>query len=120
MGTADAFCIRTLIIFRQKGVIKPGDYVAADNAILQAPQKATTVEGGSKQSGARVTGWKAEVFVPYDLLKPLQNVPPKPHTRWRANFYRVDYDEGKTTSWDWSRVGKSFHEFEKFGTIIFE
>jgi hypothetical protein len=83
-------------------------------------QKATTVVGGLKQSGAQITSWKAEVFVPYDLLKPLQNVPPKPQTRWRANFYRVDYDEGKTTSWDWARVGSSFHEFEKFGTLIFE
>ncbi len=83
-------------------------------------QKATTVMGGSKQSGALVTGWKAEVFVPYDLLRPLQNVPPKPKTQWRANFYRVDYDEGKTTSWDWARVGTSFHEFEKFGTLVFD
>ena len=83
-------------------------------------QKATTVTGGPKQSGAKVTGWKAEVFVPYDLLQPLQNVPPQPGTRWRANFYRVDYDEGKTTSWDWARVGSSFHEFDKYGTLIFE
>jgi predicted TIM-barrel fold metal-dependent hydrolase len=83
-------------------------------------QKATTVIGGPKQSGAKVTGWKAEVFVPYDLLKPLQNIPPQPGTLWRANFYRVDYDEGKTTSWDWARVGSSFHEFEKYGTLIFE
>jgi predicted TIM-barrel fold metal-dependent hydrolase len=83
-------------------------------------QKATTVTGGPKQPGAKVTGWKAEVFVPYDLLEPLQNVPPQPTARWRANFYRVDYDEGKTTSWDWARVGSSFHEFEKYGTLIFE
>ena len=83
-------------------------------------QKATTVTGGPKQSGAKVKGWKAEVFVPYDLLEPLQNVPPQPGTQWRANFYRVDYDEGKTTSWDWTRVGSSFHEFEKYGTLIFE
>jgi hypothetical protein len=83
-------------------------------------QKATTVTGGPKQSGARVTGWTAEVFVPYDLLKPLKNVPPRPGARWRANFYRMDYDEGKTTSWDWARVGPSFHEFDKFGTLVFE
>ena len=83
-------------------------------------QKATTVSGGLKQSGAQITGWKAEVFVPYDLLKPLQNVPPQPGTQWRANFYRVDYDEAKTTSWNWARVGSGFHEFEKFGTLIFE
>jgi predicted TIM-barrel fold metal-dependent hydrolase len=83
-------------------------------------QKATTVVGGPKLSGGRVAGWKAEVFVPYDLLKPLQNVPPQPGTQWRANFYRVDYDDGKSTSWDWARVGSSFHEFDKFGTLIFE
>jgi hypothetical protein len=85
-------------------------------------QKATAVAGGPKQSGARVTGWKAEVFVPYDLLKPLQNVPPQPGTKWRANFYRVDYDDGKdkSSSWDWARVGRSFHEFNQFGTLVFE
>jgi hypothetical protein len=83
-------------------------------------QKATTVVGGPKQSGADVKGWKAEVFVPYDLLEPLQNVPPKPGTQWRANFYRVDYDDGKSTSWDWARVGRSFHDYNNFGTLIFE
>ncbi|MBN2270604.1 MAG: carbohydrate-binding family 9-like protein [Sedimentisphaerales bacterium] len=83
-------------------------------------QKAISVLGGPKHPDASVTGWKAEVFVPYDLLRPLRNVPPKPKTQWRANFYRVDYDEGKTTSWDWARVGASFHEFEKFGTLVFE
>jgi hypothetical protein len=83
-------------------------------------QKATTVVGGAKQSGASITGWKAEVFVPHDLLKPLGNVPPQPGTHWRANFYRVDYDDGRTTGWDWARVGPSFHEFQKFGTLVFE
>ena len=83
-------------------------------------QKATSVIGGPKESGARVTGWKAEVYVPYDLLRPLQNVPPQPGTRWRANFYRMDYDDGKNTAWDWSRVGATFHEFSKFGTLVFE
>jgi hypothetical protein len=29
----------------------------------------------------------------------------------------MDYDDGKKTSWDWARVGPSFHEFQKFGTI---
>ncbi|MEN6334658.1 MAG: carbohydrate-binding family 9-like protein [Phycisphaerales bacterium] len=83
-------------------------------------RKATVAFGGPRQSGATVTGWRAEVFVPYELLKPLQNVPPKPGSRWRANFYRADYDGGKTAGWDWARVGPSFHEFEKFGVLIFE
>jgi predicted TIM-barrel fold metal-dependent hydrolase len=83
-------------------------------------KKATTVVGGPKRSGADITGWKAEVFVPYDLLKPLQNVPPQSGTRWRANFYRVDYDDGKGASWDWARVGRSFHDFQNYGTLVFE
>ena len=82
-------------------------------------RKATTVAGDKKPGGA-IRGWTAEVFVPYKLLEPLAGVPPKPGTRWRANFYRVDYDDGQTTSWDWARVGPSFHEYQKFGTLIFD
>ncbi|HSW00058.1 MAG TPA: carbohydrate-binding family 9-like protein [Sedimentisphaerales bacterium] len=83
-------------------------------------RKATVAFGGPKQSGASVAGWRAEVFVPFELLKPLQNVSPRPGVRWRANVYRVDYDGGKTAGWDWARVGPSFHEFQKFGILIFE
>ena len=83
-------------------------------------RKAVTIVGGRQQSGAKIQGWKAELFFPYELLRPLQNVPPKPGTRWRANFYRVDYDGGEQTAWDWARVGPSFHEYKKFGTLVFE
>lgn len=83
-------------------------------------RKATSAVGGPKESGAAVKGWKAEVFIPYDLLRPLTNVPPKSGSQWRANFYRMDYDGGKQTGWDWSRVGPSFHEYKKFGTLVFE
>jgi predicted TIM-barrel fold metal-dependent hydrolase len=83
-------------------------------------RKATSARGGELKSGGAVSGWKAEVFIPYELLTPLQNVPPKAGSRWRANFYRMDYDDGKTTSWDWAPVGSSFHEFQKFGTLIFD
>jgi hypothetical protein len=83
-------------------------------------RKATAAVGGPKAPGAKVTGWNAEVFIPFDLLKPLANVPPKPGTQWRANFYRVDYDGGRRTNWDWVFVGSNLHEFEKYGTLIFE
>ena len=82
-------------------------------------RKAVRVRGGAPKSGAAIEGWRAEVYVPYVLLTPLQNVPPRPGTRWRANFYRVDYDGGKTTSWDWARVGASFHDYQHFGTLVF-
>lgn len=82
-------------------------------------RKATHVTGGKKESGASIAGWRAEFFIPYTLLRPLQNVPPKPGTRWRANFYRMDHDDGKRTQWEWAAVGKTFHEYEKFGEIVF-
>src|SRR5690606_6720514 len=39
-------------------------------------QKATSIQGGKKLSGAEIDGWTAEVFIPYALLEPLANVPP--------------------------------------------
>jgi hypothetical protein len=82
-------------------------------------RKATTIIGGPKQPQAAIQGWRAEFFIPYALLTPLQNVPPKPGTSWRANLYRMDYDDGKATQWEWARVGDSFHEYEKFGHLVF-
>ena len=93
---------------------RPWDY-EGDRKI----RKATSVTGGPKQSGASIQGWRAEFFIPYALLRPLQNVPPAPGTRWRANFYRMDHDDGKHTQWDWARVGDTFHDYEKFGDLLF-
>jgi hypothetical protein len=83
-------------------------------------KKGTSVRGGKKETGAEISGWRAEIFMPFELLKPLRNVPPKPGMTWRANFYRMDYDDRPTKSWDWSRVGPSFHEFQKLGTLEFQ
>ncbi|MEZ6063707.1 MAG: carbohydrate-binding family 9-like protein [Planctomycetaceae bacterium] len=83
-------------------------------------QKHVSATGGSVASMSEVEGWRAEVFIPNALLAPLKNVPPKPGTKWRANFYRMDYDGGGKSQWDWARVGPSFHEFKSFGTLVFE
>jgi len=83
-------------------------------------QKAVSIVGGPQESGAKIDGWRAEIFVPYDLLKPLGGSPPKAGTRWRANFYRMDYDDKPARAWDWAPVGPSFHEYQKFGTLQFE
>lgn len=80
----------------------------------------TSIVGGPKESGAAIQGWRAEIMIPHALLTPLRNVPPEAGTRWRANFYRVDHDGGRSRSWDWARVGRSFHEFQKFGTLEFQ
>lgn len=83
-------------------------------------RKATAARGGQMKSKAEAKGWSAEVFIPYELLKPLSNAVPQPGTKWRANFYRMDYDGGKQGSWDWARVGDSFHEYQSFGVILFQ
>lgn len=72
--------------------------------------------GSSEDS---VTFWTAEFFIPFLLLKPMANVPPQKGTQWRANFYRIDYDSG-ASDWSWQETGKNFHDYEKFGTVLFE
>lgn len=81
---------------------------------------ATRVQGGPKGSGAEITSWTAEFFIPYALLAPLGAIPPESGTTWRANFYRIDYDGGDEIMWQWRPVDESFHEMNKFGTIIFQ
>jgi hypothetical protein len=71
------------------------------------------------KSGNAVTSWTAEFFIPYALLRPLNNVPPQKGARWRANFYRIDYDNGES-SWEWQKVKISFHDYELFGQIVFD
>lgn len=86
-------------------------------------QHATSVHGGDKKSNASVKSWTAEIFMPFSILGPLVASPPKSGTAWRANLYRIDYDEGYTT-WTWQKttkgIGGNFHEYKKFGTLVFE
>lgn len=79
----------------------------------------TSVAGGEKKSGASVDQWMGEIFIPFDLLRPLRNIWPESGTQWRANFYRIDYDKGQTL-YAWQPISERFHEYEKFGTIVFE
>ena len=81
---------------------------------------ATSVQGGKKESMANIEGWTAEFFIPYTLLKPLGNVPPEAGTRWRGNLYRIDYDTDEPRYWQWQPTSGSFHEYQKFGTFVFE
>ena len=66
-----------------------------------------------------VKSWTAEFFIPFALLKPLQNIEPKKGTRWRANFYRIDYDNG-ASHWNWNPVQTNFHDYQRFGVLEFE
>lgn len=83
-------------------------------------KKMVNIVGEKKIANAAITSWSAELFFPYNLFRPLGNVPPTSGTSWNANFYRLDYDSGKMVKWAWGPVQNSFHELEKFRPIKFE
>jgi hypothetical protein len=72
-----------------------------------------------KDKNDEVVQWMAEIFIPYKLLQPLRNVVPKKGTHWRANFYRIDYDN-EITYWSWQPFKDNFHDFEMYGSVRFE
>ncbi|MEM9444103.1 MAG: carbohydrate-binding family 9-like protein [Verrucomicrobiota bacterium] len=80
----------------------------------------TSAVGGIVESMGKVDAWIAEFFIPYQLLEPLRNVPPKSGSKWRMNFYRFDYDSGKGSTWEWAPVNHNFHDYKNFGFILFE
>jgi hypothetical protein len=80
----------------------------------------TKVIGGKKQNGSSIKSWMSEFFIPYKLLTPLLNVPPKAGSVWRANMYRIDHDNNRSAAWSWQKTETNFHQFEKFGKLVFQ
>lgn len=64
--------------------------------------------------------WTTEFFIPFALLRPVNNVPPAKGTVWRANFYRIDYDRRIPVYYGWQLTRESFHDPERFGVLEFE
>ena len=83
-------------------------------------KKMVSVSGGKPEKNSPITEWSAELFFPYQIFQPLDRVPPASKTTWNANFYRLDYDHGKTVKYSWAPIERSFHEFEKYRMIQFE
>ncbi len=80
---------------------------------------ATSVRGGKKAAKADVQGWTVESFIPFELFSGVCSTPKKGDA-WRANFYRIDYDESPSSQWAWDvRTGGNFHDYKNFGTIVF-
>jgi hypothetical protein len=80
----------------------------------------TSVVGGEKVTGSNIRAWVAEFFIPYALLNPLPNVPPKSGMVWKGNMYRIDHDNGKAKRWSWRKTDSNFHQYSRFGKMIFE
>jgi hypothetical protein len=83
-------------------------------------RKATSVRGGEKKPMAQIEEWTAEFFIPFALMKGLISDIPKPGCRWRANMFRLDYDDGERSHWAWCPdTHTNFHDFRHFGTFVF-
>lgn len=72
-----------------------------------------------KKDGNKITGWYGEFFIPYDLMKPMIDAVPEKGHKWRANFYRIDYDGKDPVAWTWMPIVNNFHDYQLFGTIEF-
>ena len=80
----------------------------------------TSIYGGEWSSAEKITKWTAEIFIPFKLLAHFANTPPHSDSRWRANLYRVDYDNQVEKYWSWSPFETNFHDYKNFGIFIFE
>jgi len=70
------------------------------------------------RENGKIVSWTTEFYIPFILLKPLINSFPVAGSRWRANFYRMDYDK-EELEWSWQETNTIFHDFKKFGTLLF-
>jgi hypothetical protein len=104
-----------LLIVNNKGSImgwKPWLY-SGDRKVIHA------VAINEKRVDKNRKSWTAEFFIPFALFEPLNNALPKKGTKWRANFYRIDYDHHPVYS-SWQLTRKGYHDPEKFGVIQFD
>ncbi|MEO6188305.1 MAG: carbohydrate-binding family 9-like protein [Ginsengibacter sp.] len=106
-----------IIIYNEKGKLNSWQPFHYEND--RKTRHATTVQGGEKKSNGQVKSWTAEIFIPFNLMKPVLDKVPTSGTNWKGNIFRVDYDE-EATEWSWQLTGSSFHEYEKFGSFHFE
>lgn len=83
-------------------------------------QKLINISGGKMEPGSTIKSWIAELFFSYNLLSAFQNTPPVKGTRWNANFCRLDYDSGSMIKWAWAPVSNSFHELDRYYSLLFE
>lgn len=102
----------------------PG-YRQNDNAWDSGMQTAVQVQGTLNQRDDKDTGWTVEMRVPMSAvrgrLETVKGVPPQIGTEWRANFFRMDQENGKpqtASSWSPPLVG-DFHALDKFGSLVF-
>jgi len=86
----------------------------------QRVRKQVIVRGGPAEPGAAITGWTMEIILPFALFASLAPVPPIAGTVWYGNVYRIDTRPEGPRHLAWSEPGgKSFHDYARFGRLVF-
>lgn len=108
-----------LIIFNSEGNLNR--WIPFQYPDERKTEHRVAVQDGVQLPGAKVSGWTAEVFIPYILMKPVLQKPPQPGSKWKGNLYRIDYDHNKEeTLWALFKNSGNFHEYNNFGFFHFE
>lgn len=98
------------------------DVESASRFTLEGLESAVHIDGTLNDDSDTDRSWTAEVRIPWTSLPDIEeHLPIANNAQIRANFYRYDRSRGATaTHFAWSPVGPgSFHQPERFGTLIF-
>jgi hypothetical protein len=83
-------------------------------------RKQVIVSGGVAASGASISGWTMEIMIPFALCGPIASVPPRSGSVWYGNVCRIDTEGGRRRLMAWSAPrGASFHDYPRFGKLVF-
>ena len=86
---------------------------------LSGIQTAVKVNGTTQNRNDKDQSWTVEMAIPFKEL--IENFHPDQLNTfsWRINFYRLNQDKSPLKYMAWSPTQGTFHQPDKFGTIIF-
>ncbi len=87
---------------------------------LNGIKTAVSVDGSVNQRNDEDVKWTVEIALPFRELKADFSADQLDNYQWKINFYRINQDQSPLKYLAWSPTQGSFHQPDKFGTIVFE
>lgn len=87
---------------------------------MRCARHITWTKSGELQSGAPCREWYAMIYIPFALFEGTIVRYPAEGTVWRGNIFRIDRDDDEASRYAlFPECGIEFHDFEKFGEMLF-